>query len=758
MPNTDIEILVGVQGGASIKNGSGKLIRNQIEGIIRQTQRQLQLELSVNEKLIQDQITNAIKKMPAVKIAVTPDFGDGVSKNGKGSSGKNGGKATGAAASYQAEVNKIGRIVADANKTNLKIFDVQETSKQRKEIERQVNSALVSVENAEKKLSETSKKPIASIQKAVQMVPAVVKSENDRAMKVAAVNDEYDKQIAKLKEVRQAAESANTSLSSNASDRTKGSDTYKAYSEQLKFLNNESERILSQSFNENSARSQINDVESLIGLYKELEGIVRSVQQVENSIRNSDAGQLQNIADLQAQKYKLLTTRAGYSQDSEIYKYLSGVIDNVSSSIQEAKKNYSELTGVAKTSINEQVNGFKQVQSAADSFRRKLSSNEDIYNANIKKLVEMKNAASKAFGEASNNYGGTNAATYGVSAEWNTYVEMQQRVAAETEKILSGSFDRNNSQGQIDQIQRVITSYNDLDSALKKVNVSQRQYATANSKADNASLAMQKVAARTYEFYQKIKDTASPEFQSRVLALFDSTRLNNYAGDAKKATAELVRLENEAYACGYAQESLGQKISRVFKQKFGYLIMAVAAMKLRQALQQVYKNVVDIDTAMTELKKVTDETASTYNKFLDGAADRAKMLGATLSDTVTATADFARLGYSLDEASNLADSAIVYKNVGDGIDSINDASESVISTMKAFNVEATKSMNIVDKFNEVGNNFAISSKGVGDALLNSASALAAANNDLDQSIALVTAANSVVQDPTKVGGRMRPTA
>lgn len=755
MPNTDIEILVGVQGGASIKNGSGKLIRNQIEGIIRQTQRQLKLELSVNEKLIQDQITNAIKKMPAVKIAVTPDFGDGVSKNGKGSSGKNGGKATGAAASYQAEINKIGRIVADANKTNLKVFDVQETSKQRKEIERQVNSALVSVENAEKKLSETSKKPIASIQKAVQMVPAVVKSENDRAMKVAAVNDEYDKQIAKLKEVRQAAESANTSLSSNASDRTKGSDTYKAYSEQLKFLNNESERILSQSFNENSARSQINDVESLIGLYKELEGIVRSVQQVENSIRNSDAGQLQNIADLQAQKYKLLTTRAGYSQDSEIYKYLSGVIDNVSSSIQEAKKNYSELTGVAKTSINEQVNGFKQVQSAADSFRRKLSSNEDIYNANIKKLVEMKNAASKAFGEASNNYGGTNAATYGVSAEWNTYVEMQQRVAAETEKILSGSFDRNNSQGQIDQIQRVITSYNDLDSALKKVNVSQRQYATANSKADNASLAMQKVAARTYEFYQKIKDTASPEFQSRVLALFDSTRLNNYSGDAKKATAELVRLENEAYACGYAQESLGQKISRVFKQKFGYLIMAVAAMKLRQGLQQVYKNVVDIDTAMTELKKVTDETASTYNKFLDGAADRAKMLGATLSDTVTATADFARLGYSLDEASNLADSAIVYKNVGDGIDSINDASESVISTMKAFNVEATKSMNIVDKFNEVGNNFAISSKGVGDALLNSASALAAANNDLDQSIALVTAANSVVQDPTKVGTALK---
>ena len=760
MPNTDIEILVGVQGGASIKNGSGKLIRNQIEGIIRQTQRQLKLELSVNEKLIQNQIENAIKKMPAVKIAVKPDFGSGSSNGGAGSSGNGrsggGGKSSnGGASSYQAEINRIGRIVAEANKTGLKVFDVQETSKQRKEIDRQVGAALASVSGAEKKLNETSKQPLDAIQKAVKMVPSVVKSENDRAMKVAAVNDEYDKQIAKLKQVRKAAEDANTSLSSQASDRTKGSDAYKSYSEQFKLLNGEADRLLGQSFQADSARKQISDVETLIGLYKDLGGVISAVQAVEDGVRRGDAQQLQNIANLQEQKYKLLTARAGYDQDSEMYKYLSGMIDKVSASIQDAKQEYHDLTGESKDSINAQVNSFKNVENAADAFRRKLAGNEDSYNANIRKLKELQQAASKSFSEASGQYGGESAAKLGVSSEWNAYLDMHRRVSEETEKILSGSFDRNNSQGQINQIQRLINAYGDLDAALKKVNASQNQNSSANLKADNASLAMQKVAARTYEFYQKIKDTASPEFQSRVLALFDSTRLNNYAGDAKKATAELVRLENEAYACGYAQESLGQKISRVFKQKFGYLIMAAAAMKLRQGLQQIYKNVVDIDTAMTELKKVTDETASTYNKFLDGAADRAKRLGATLADTVTATADFARLGYSLDEASSLADSAIIYKNVGDGIDSINDASESVISTMKAFNVEATKSMNIVDKFNEVGNNFAISSKGVGDALLNSASALAAANNDLDQSIALVTAANTVVQDPTKVGTSLK---
>lgn len=111
--------------------------------------------------------------------------------------------------------------------------------------------------------------------------------------------------------------------------------------------------------------------------------------------------------------------------------------------------------------------------------------------------------------------------------------------------------------------------------------------------------------------------------------------------------------------------------------------------------------------------------------------------------------------YSISEAAELADAALVYKNVGDGIEDVTEASESVISTMKAFGIEAKNAMSIVDKFNEVGNNFAISSQGVGEALRRSASALAAGNNSLDESIALVTAANSVVQDADVVGTTMK---
>lgn len=63
---------------------------------------------------------------------------------------------------------------------------------------------------------------------------------------------------------------------------------------------------------------------------------------------------------------------------------------------------------------------------------------------------------------------------------------------------------------------------------------------------------------------------------------------------------------------------------------------------------------------------------------------------------------FARLGYDAQDALSLAESALVYKNVGDGIDDVAQATESIISTMKAFRIEAEDSMSVVDQFNEVG--------------------------------------------------------
>ena len=131
-------------------------------------------------------------------------------------------------------------------------------------------------------------------------------------------------------------------------------------------------------------------------------------------------------------------------------------------------------------------------------------------------------------------------------------------------------------------------------------------------------------------------------------------------------------------------------------------------MQLETALRDIVRSAIEVDTAMTELKKVTNETDATYASFLNNATERAAKLGATLTEVVNATADYSRLGFSLSEATTLADSALVYTNVADGIESIDDATAALISTMQGFGVEASDSMDIVDKFNHVSNNYASS--------------------------------------------------
>ena len=234
-----------------------------------------------------------------------------------------------------------------------------------------------------------------------------------------------------------------------------------------------------------------------------------------------------------------------------------------------------------------------------------------------------------------------------------------------------------------------------------------------------------------------------------------SMTFDEYQSKLSQSKANIDKYSSGIKAAGKDTKSFGDKVNDLISKFSRWLSVSQIVMKTIQTFKQMVVSVKEIDTAMTELRKVTDETEATYDRFLTNAASRAKSLGATLTDTVAATADFAKLGKSIEEASELADAAIVYKNVGDNIESISQAAESIISTMQAFSGEKLEAMEIVDKYNSIGNAFAITSTGVGEALQRSAAAMQAAGNSLDETIALVTAANTIVQNPESVGTTLK---
>lgn len=258
------------------------------------------------------------------------------------------------------------------------------------------------------------------------------------------------------------------------------------------------------------------------------------------------------------------------------------------------------------------------------------------------------------------------------------------------------------------------------------------------------------------DFVNAIPDTAIGKFNADFTEL--TYTVKNGDGTFTNMTATLNAARSAIFATAGETEKATTAFGKFWNELKGkvkgiatYLLSMTGFQEVWQQIRQGVQYVREIDAALTELKKVTDETNATYDAFLQTAAKTAGVIGSTVSEFTNATADFARLGYNLAEATELAKAASVYKNVGDGITDISQASESIISTMKAFGIEAEGAMGIVDRFNQIGNNFAISSTGIGEALQRSASALYEAGNTIDESIALVTAANSVIQNPEQVG-------
>lgn len=174
----------------------------------------------------------------------------------------------------------------------------------------------------------------------------------------------------------------------------------------------------------------------------------------------------------------------------------------------------------------------------------------------------------------------------------------------------------------------------------------------------------------------------------------------------------------------------------------------------RQQLQKGIQYVKEIDSALTELKKVTDETEESYERFVETASKTADKIGSTIAEVVSSTADFARLGYSLQEAAQMAESAQVLMNVSEFTD-ISAATDSLISAIQAFNYTADESMHVVDIMNTIGNKYAISTADLASSLTRSSAALVAAGNTMEESVALTAAANTIIQDADSVGNALK---
>ena len=227
-------------------------------------------------------------------------------------------------------------------------------------------------------------------------------------------------------------------------------------------------------------------------------------------------------------------------------------------------------------------------------------------------------------------------------------------------------------------------------------------------------------------------------------------------GDITESELSRVRvrmneIKGTIHDLGVSGNSFFSSISKASRQASAQFIARFLSFQdIVRYIREAAQAVIQLDTNLTELRKVSDATTSRLQQSFEKSAETAKELGSTISDVIKITSDWARLGYNVDQAEDLARVTTLFTTVGDNM-TADDASSYLISTLQGFQLAADQSEEIVDKYNEVANNFAIDTRGIGEALQRSAASFNSANTSLSESIALITATNEVIQNPESVG-------
>ena len=473
-----------------------------------------------------------------------------------------------------------------------------------------------------------------------------------------------------------------------------------------------------------------NELKSIIG---QLETEYSALKQSESALA-IDSGIKKQMQDMDTYVKNLKTTYSTIG-DSAGAEKLKNAIQELDAALQSVNRN--AVGGELATEwemITEKVNAAKR---AVSEYRAEQSV--------IGKKVNILDSISEKAGTMKLNIDTSGINGTGITELSNKFDELSVRAR----QLKSELQDLDPSNGE--DVQRLTQEVRKLQDEFNNLSKS------SNVFKDTASI--QKFTGDIEKARSKVVDYANTysAIKSRPDLMQDLEKLQAAAtnistpAELKNFNSEFDTFNSKVTQAGAHCKSFGDQVKQVFQNFSAFFSASRVIYQVIDSIKQMVDNVISLNAAMVELKKVSDATDEQYNTFLSNAKNNAVDLGSTVTDLVNATSSFSRLGYSLNESEELGKVATIYANVGDDIDNIDQATTSLISTMKGFGIEANDSINIVDKFNEVGNRFAISSGGIGDALQRSAAAFAAANNTIDESIALVVAANNVIQDPDAVG-------
>ena len=472
-----------------------------------------------------------------------------------------------------------------------------------------------------------------------------------------------------------------------------------------------------------SAKLDLSGVESQLASLKKSYGDLKIKIELPNlSADASKAGQAagQQYSNAFSNSLKSIADKMQFKLDTGD---LQTKLDSVKSKM-ESLKTVSDQT---KTNINNLDSAFKTMNSSDASLKEKVDAYKQ-FNAllpTIKSQLTQTASEEKAAAQASKQA-----------------AKEKEQAAKEAAKVQQEAA-KQAAQAEKQAAQESAQAAKQEAQAIKEAAQAQQTLTKSATLSNNMETWLNNNAKAAQRYGQEIK-----ELQSMLNGNTDASQLQNIR-------LRFAEIKSEAQAAGLTTNTFAQSLANTGKQLLGLTSGVMVIRQLISTLKEGVDTIVELDTALVDLKKTSDATPQQLETFYREANAAAKEYGATTKDIIQNAADWSRLGYNLPDSQTMSKLTAMFKAISPSM-TMDDAQSGLVSTMKAFKIEADDALDgIMSKINAVGNGFALTNSDIVDGLKVSSASMQAANNDLEQTIALITAGTEITQDASRVGNGLR---
>lgn len=221
--------------------------------------------------------------------------------------------------------------------------------------------------------------------------------------------------------------------------------------------------------------------------------------------------------------------------------------------------------------------------------------------------------------------------------------------------------------------------------------------------------------------------------------------VKNASGSLKKLRANYAQTRNETDKLTNSTNVLGDTFSHIVGKITVWQVVNTAVAKVKRSFTEAIDTMKQVDTEMTAIQKVTGNTAAEMEKLGDTAYEAASKYGVAVTDYLESVGTFAKAGYK-DMSEDMAELATKTQLVGDVTSSI--ANQFLLSADAAFKFEGnvTALNTVLDKANEIENNYATSIQKMAEGFPIVANVASMANMSIDQLIAMLGTITAVTQE------------